>query len=306
MLSISDRFYNALAGLSLSGALANLSPRAQVVLFALLVRVNHKAGGVAWPSMADLAKRTGIKSRVTLQKAVCELEAAGLIVCDRRNGKATRYVVGAEVRTCMEKDPHPITRVIDREAQPDHPGDHEPKENGLNLKKNNNKRVSSFSSPEEETPASTLSPELSERLRRLGVRASMRVCAYGEEAVSTALDALEVAKGVRNRDAWMNTALKEQWAPPTPKTSKAVDALAEATQAVIVDRSQLAAKPKDPATHRRQVLAMLASRCNPALPPLLRRTADDPKTLEALERNGLTLSDLRSYLAAPPEAEAAV
>lgn len=303
MASVSDKFYNALVGLSLNGGLASLTPRAQVALLALLVRVNHKAGGVAWPSLEDLKTRTGM-GRNAMLSAIKELEAAGLVDCDRRPGKVTRYVIGFRLRAVMEVNPHQSQRGDDPTPLPVPTGGYEPMERPFNLKKTNNGSVSS-SFEVLEGNGDRLPEDLEGRLRQLGVRASIKLMAHGEEALRRSVDALEVARGVRNPAAWLNVALKEQWAPPAAAKPEAkADTLLDQTRAMIQRHAAIAKGDGSPEAEKNRVLAMVAAFCAETLPAKFRRTVDHPKTLEVLERNGLAVADLIEYLAAPPSVAA--
>jgi DNA-binding transcriptional ArsR family regulator len=100
-----ERFYRIVAGLSLGGHLAELSPRAVQVLIAVLVRVNFKKGGIAWCGIEDLSRRTGY-SHDTVERAIRDLERAELVIAVRSQGrKVTRYLLGSRLRELAELDP---------------------------------------------------------------------------------------------------------------------------------------------------------------------------------------------------------
>jgi len=66
----------------------------KLVLIALADRANHKHGGAAWPSVGDLAQRTGLCER-SVQRALRRLEHNGLVVPASNTiggrGKSTTY-----------------------------------------------------------------------------------------------------------------------------------------------------------------------------------------------------------------------
>lgn len=62
----------------------------RAVLYALASRADQS--GAAWPSVAQLALDSGVARRTAL-RCLRELELAGLIVVERTNGRASRYML---------------------------------------------------------------------------------------------------------------------------------------------------------------------------------------------------------------------
>jgi len=88
--------------------------------------------GVAWPSLAELAERVGVRSERTVQKGVTELEDAGLLRVERNAGHVNRYRLtlpdpSTRWTSSDDRPPHEAAGVLPHEPphEPPHERPHE-------------------------------------------------------------------------------------------------------------------------------------------------------------------------------------
>lgn len=81
-----------------------------VMKLVLIVVAKHDGDGGCWASVSTIAAETGLSER-TVQRALADLHAAGVLGRDERRGRSTVYrVILDNLRTCDTPDtqsPHP-------------------------------------------------------------------------------------------------------------------------------------------------------------------------------------------------------
>jgi DNA-binding transcriptional regulator YhcF (GntR family) len=298
--SFSQATYNIITNLAIAGQLAQLSGRATKVLLVLLARYNWKKRQ-AWPSIADISKLAGI-SHDTAQRALDDLEHAGLISPVRVSGKVNRYIFAAQLLDLSARNPwrHQTQPCVDHQVEPDAALRHEQVEDPEQEENQQQEHQAesvvvdsvTFSIPEEgraHPPGDKLPRELYMQLKAMGVRAPWQLAHYGEQQLRDAIAAVNAKPNIKNRAGWIVAALKDGWVKPKP-ASVNVGARLEATQATIQERKALKAQLADPEQSKRSRLAMVAGF-------IAIKKPDADRLAALLARHQLTQHDLDAYLA---------
>ena len=281
-----------------SGALNRLSQSAALVLLALADFADP--AGNCWPSVGRIVAENPVSER-SARRALRELEAAGLLVAVERPGHTTLYRLVMDAPTpATPATMAPLPGQYDR-----HPGQRGPQNKSAKprTEETNQEAPTALAvvSPEdsfpindeaqEAAPASERLPaDLYEALKRLNVRAPWRLAHYGEDRIREVLTALARRAGVKDRAAWLVTALRDNWSFDAGGNEAQADTATKETRDRIDAATAFKAQLNTPDEARRSKLGLVA-----AVVTVRKPSAEQLDRI--LSRHGVELDEWTAYVA---------